>query len=151
MLHIEKLHQPATISIKGYLASENETTYYIDDGNGVWVCSKDDVVRVVDWTPAEARLPGKAVVLFVQDGAEIQEIRRYRIDLRLAPLTAAREAAIELEQQGGPKGLDILRSLQEKWERHVGIGRGVAMRNPTTHSDQGGGDPPLHGLDDCGW
>lgn len=144
------LHAPKSILIRGYLAREDDTHQWLDDGTALWVVSKNDIVGASTWTGGDPRFSGKPVVLSVRDGAEIQQIRRYRVDLALAPLTVARDGVAEIEARGGLKGIGFVRELQERWSTHVGISPQRYPKEHTTWSDAGGGDIPLQGPDDCG-
>lgn len=139
------LHAPASISLKGFISRQDETHYWINDGSAVWMVSKGDVVGEASWAPTVARADGEPKVLRIRDGAEIHEMRRYKVDLRLTPLTVAPE-----DDSPRPKGADDVLRKELAWARRIGITTSP-MRNPTTTSDQGGGEPPLHGPDDCGW
>jgi len=105
-----------TISLVGYLAKEDENQVWIQDREGTWIIDKSDVVGIKEHEPKVKGFGSKAVCAFIRDGAEIYEMRPWKIDLNAKPITICDPKSLP-----DVIGQKELRSLGNQWRRHVGL------------------------------
>ena len=145
---LEKVSFTPSIAVKGYLTQEDGTFYWLNDGQGIWLFRKEDVVATSEWDSKDPRFHGRGVILYIKDKAEFFELKPYRTRLEQVPLTAPSATADEISARGGVRGLDALQARQQQFLRGLGVGVDpTTMRNPVSWCPAGG---DLWGPDDCG-
>ena len=104
-----------------------------------------------EWKGSDARFRGKPTCVFIRDGAEIFEVKPYRVKLARLPLTLSATA-----DHPAPAGETMMRKMEQRAFRHLGflneVDPGPLVLIGTTVCCYG--DPSGFGLicegDDCG-
>ena len=129
----DDLHEPVkAIPIRGYITQEDSDHTWLRDQGGAWLISKKDIVSKTEWEGVkDPRFSGKPVLVFVCDGADIFELRQFKVTMLSQPVTLKNLA------HGTPlrvKGNDILEAAPEDAAaREIGFRPGtgiVAQRAP---------------------
>jgi hypothetical protein len=77
-----------TIPVRGYVVNEEGGRLWLRDHEAMWLINTDDIVTKGDWAGvADPRLAGTPVLLFIRDGAEINELRRFLVRKSGQPIT----------------------------------------------------------------
>jgi hypothetical protein len=110
-------------------------------------------VKTVSWDGGTQFAEGEPVTVYVRDGADILEVRRYRIERRGRPVTVG-----DPQQPRTVAGQELMNSLSSNLVRHLGVPPGAvgeiaAMRRPdsTTICCYGGDWGVICEDDDCGY
>jgi hypothetical protein len=158
MAHIEKLIPSEalqgpipSVPLRGYIVEEDDERLWIQDREGTWAVKRADVVATQEWKGSDARFRGKPTCVFIRDGAEIFEVKPYRVKLARLPLTLSATA-----DHPAPAGETMMRKMEQRAFRHLGflneVDPGPLVLIGTTVCCYG--DPGGFGLicegDDCG-
>lgn len=146
------MDEPA-VPMRGYRIRQENGRQWIRDPHGIWLISEEDIVRTARWEGANPEAEGEPVVLFVRDGADILEIKRYRIERQGRPITVGDPLSPRTVE-----GEELMRQLSANLVRHLGVLPGASgavaltMMRTTSTCCWGDGD---WGIvcedDDCGY
>ena len=106
----------ASVPLRGYVVEEDEGRLWIQDREGTWAVRREDIVVTQDWKGSDPRFRGKPTCVFIREGAEILEVRPYRVKLSRLPLTLNQPDAHPSEV-----GEQQMRSLEGRMARHLGF------------------------------
>lgn len=74
--------------IRGYVIDEDADRLWLRDPEGTWLIHKPDIIAARDWDGVnDPRLEGTPRLLFVREGADIYETRKFRVALLSQPIT----------------------------------------------------------------
>lgn len=91
-----------TIPVRGCITGEEEGRVLLQDQDGTWLIKRTDIVSTVEWQGCDPRIVGKPVLLFIREGAEVFELRRFKVQLQASPITLTNVAsASRLKVKGG--------------------------------------------------
>jgi hypothetical protein len=150
--NLEALRGPVpSVPLRGYIVEEDANRVWIQDREGTWAVNRSDIVATQEWKGNDPRFQGKPTCVFIRDGADIFEIKPYKVKMSSLPIT--------LESQGkepAHEGERMMRKLEQKYVRHLGflneVDPGPLVLIGTTVCCYG--DPSGFGLicegDDCG-
>lgn len=106
----------ASVPLRGYVVEQDNERIWIQDREGTWAVNKADVVATQEWDGSDPRFRGKPTCVFIRDGADILEIRPYRVKIARLPITLG---------TGGDKptveGEESMRMLESRAFRHLGF------------------------------
>lgn len=86
---ISALRTPApSIPVRGYITKEDGEHLWLRDERGIWLIDKNDIVTTREWQgTADPRFTGKPILLFIREGADIYELRHFKVQLLTPPIT----------------------------------------------------------------
>jgi hypothetical protein len=131
------LRRQEAVHFAGFLTREDDDAFYIADPQGTWIIPRDSVVFLEDWGHSAHSAPdymkdaGRPVRVGVRDGATIQELRPWKLEVDLEHQFhhTAREAAEYIFTLGGEEppisphtvdGERRLAALEEVLSRKLG-------------------------------
>jgi len=140
-----------SVPLRGYVVEEDDGRLWIQDREGTWAVRREDIVVTQDWKGSDPRFRGKPTCVFIREGAEIFEVKPYRVKLSRLPITINQADAKPAEA-----GEQMMRTLERGMARHLGflneVDPGPLVLIGTTVCCYG--DPSGFGLicegDDCG-
>lgn len=141
----------ASVPLRGYVVEEDTERLWIQDREGTWAVKRADIVATQEWKGSDPRFRGKPTCVFIRDGADIFEVKPYRVKLARLPITLGASG-----EQPAVEGDAAMRRLEARMYRHLGfmneVDPGPLVLIGTTVCCYG--DPSGYGLicegDDCG-
>ena len=70
-----------SVPLRGFVIEEDDGRLWIQDREGTWVVRREDIVATQDWKGSDPRFRGKPTCVFIREGAEIFEVKPYRVKL----------------------------------------------------------------------
>lgn len=114
---VEVLQGPIpSVPLRGYVVEEDSERLWIQDREGTWAVKRSDIVATQEWKGSDPRFRGKPTCVFVRDGADILEVRPYRVKLARLPITLDRTG-----DQPDPAGETMMRKMEQRMFRHLGF------------------------------
>lgn len=105
-----------SVPLRGYVVEEDNERLWIQDREGTWAVKRADIVKTQDWKGSDSRFNGKPTCVFIRDGADILEVRPYRVKLARLPITLGATA-----DQPAPEGEAMMRKMEQRMFRHLGF------------------------------
>lgn len=113
----ESLRGPVpSVPLRGYVVEEDDGRLWIQDREGTWAVRREDIVATQDWNGSDPRFRGRPTCVFIREGAEIFEVKPYRVKLSHLPPTLQQPDA-----QPSEEGERMMRSLERGMARHLGF------------------------------
>ncbi|OAI03587.1 hypothetical protein A1353_00335 [Methylomonas methanica] len=113
---MEKNTSKLTVTLRGYLIKQTDDELWIRDRDGTLVLKKTDIVgELCDWDGKDPNFDRKAVKVEITDGAEIQEIRHWRIDATGRAITLGEKELSTI------RGIDDMDKATLRWARKLGF------------------------------
>jgi|SRR5215217_7978445 len=138
------------VPLRGYLTNEDEDHLWIEDREGTWIISKSDLIATEEWDGEDQRYKGEPVFVFVKDGADIYEVKPYKVKVGQSIVLGNAQEHTNIE------GGEVIQALESQWIRHLGFRSGerlgpLEMRGTTVccYDSPGGFGATCTG-DDCG-
>lgn len=105
-----------SVPMRGYITKDEKDRLWIQDREGTWIVGKNDIAITEEWKGADPRFKGKPVCIYIREGADIYEIKRFKVQISSRPITLNDpQAPIKVE------GDDLMNALESKWIRHLGF------------------------------
>jgi hypothetical protein len=137
---LEELKPDVSVPLRGYLVREDDDRMWIQDREGTWIVDKADLQTRESWDGIDPRYSGDPVCVFIRQGAEIYEVRPYKIQL------GGSFSLRNLQERSSVVGTEEMRAKEEQWlrnlgARHLGFTEDETLAPLTTGSlkDGGGG------------
>ncbi len=106
----------ASVPLRGYVVDQDKERLWIQDREGTWSVARADIVATQEWNGNDPRFHGKPTCVFVRDGAEILEIKTYRVQATGVPITLG-----AIGEQPTIRGEEAMRMLERRTFRHLGL------------------------------
>ncbi len=105
-----------SVPLRGYVVEEDRERLWIQDREGTWAVKRADIVATQAWDAPNPRYGGKPTCVFIRDGADIFEMRPYRVKLARLPITLGTGG-----DQPAVGGETMMRKMEQRAFRHLGF------------------------------
>jgi hypothetical protein len=122
---LEELKPVVSVPLRGYLVREDDDRMWIQDQEGTWIVNKADLHTRESWDGIDPRYSGDPVCVFIRQGAEIYEVRPYKIQL------GGSFSLRNLQEGSSVVGTEEMRAKEEQWLRNMGA-RHLGFREDQT-------------------